>query len=112
MDATAQPFLPRFELWSDGATKRRWMRLPPGTQIDTKDPDSWQFPNGTRFWKEFTRDGVRVETRFLQKVRDAPEDWVAGGYLWNDDQSDATLSTAGAVDALGTGHDVPAAGRC
>jgi hypothetical protein len=24
------PFTPQFELWSDGAVKRRWMQLPPG----------------------------------------------------------------------------------
>src|SRR5688572_13616865 len=56
-------FRPRFELWSDGASKRRFIWLPPGTQIETSDMDEWQFPVGTKLWKEFTRDGVRVETR-------------------------------------------------
>src|SRR5262245_45194627 len=51
-------FRPRFELWSDGASKRRWIWLPPGTQIDTSDMDAWQLPVGTKLWKEFTRDGV------------------------------------------------------
>src|SRR5262245_24590879 len=32
-------FVPRYELWSDGAGKSRWMYLPEGTQIDTTDPD-------------------------------------------------------------------------
>src|SRR6185436_16418070 len=27
-------FRPRFALWSDGAQKRRFIQLPPGTQID------------------------------------------------------------------------------
>ena len=27
-------FEPRFALWSDGAAKRRWIRLPPGTAIN------------------------------------------------------------------------------
>lgn len=29
------PYRPEFELWSDGASKRRWIWLPPGTRIDT-----------------------------------------------------------------------------
>src|SRR4051812_24839823 len=42
-----RPFTPRFASWSDGATKRRWIYLPPRTQIDTRDPDAWNFPVGT-----------------------------------------------------------------
>ena len=53
------PYRPQFELWSDGASKRRWISLPPGTRIDTSDMDSWQFPEGTKLWKEFSRDNVR-----------------------------------------------------
>src|SRR5262245_59299053 len=60
-------FRPRFELWSDGALKRRFIWLPPGAQVDTSDMDSWQLPVGTKLWKEFTRDDVRVETRLLQR---------------------------------------------
>ena len=48
-------FTPAFELWSDGATKRRWIYLPPGSRIDTRDPDAWRFPTGTKLWKEFRR---------------------------------------------------------
>src|SRR5690606_34275934 len=61
-------YVPRFELWTDGAEKRRWIALPPGTRIDTSDMEDWQFPVGTKLWKEFVRDGVRVETRLLQKT--------------------------------------------
>ena len=32
-------FAPTHKLWSDGATKRRWVRLPPGTRIDTSNMD-------------------------------------------------------------------------
>src|SRR5262249_6060034 len=51
------PFQPQFVLWSDGAEKSRWIYLPPGTKIDTIDPDHWSFPVGTRFWKEFRYGG-------------------------------------------------------
>jgi hypothetical protein len=34
-------FSPQYPLWSDGASKRRWISLPPGTAIDGSDPDAW-----------------------------------------------------------------------
>src|SRR5947209_7643500 len=61
----ALPFSPQYPLWSDGAEKRRWIRLPRGTQIDARDPDHWVFPVGTRIWKEFSL-GRRLETRMLE----------------------------------------------
>src|SRR5262245_40033547 len=105
-------YRPQFELWSDGAEKRRWVWLPPGMQIDTTDMDSWLFPVGTKFWKEFRRDGGRVETRLLEKIGPGEGDWAALAYLWNDDQGDALATPFGAIDAGGTPHDVPAAGEC
>src|SRR5687767_11906636 len=64
---------PRFGLWADGATKRRWLYLPPGTTIDTSDMSYWVFPIGTKVWKEFARDGTRVETRYIEKLRPEAE---------------------------------------
>src|SRR6187397_728352 len=52
VDPRNLPFVPQYPLWSDGATKRRWIRLPEGESIDASDPDAWQFPPGTRLWKE------------------------------------------------------------
>jgi hypothetical protein len=49
-------FSPQYPLWSDGAKKRRWISLPPGTFIDASRPDAWEFPRGTRLWKEFSHD--------------------------------------------------------
>jgi hypothetical protein len=105
-------FAPRYELWSDGASKRRWVFLPPGERIDTRDMDFWQFPQGTRLWKEFIRDGVRVETRLLQKVGPGEGDWAAMAYVWNAEQTAALGTPAGATDANGTPHDVPSASQC
>lgn len=105
-----RPYAPAFELWSDGAVKRRWIWLPPGAAIDSSDPDDWQFPAGARLWKEFTRDGVRVETRLLLKTGAGEGDWVGAAYAWAGD--DAVLTAEGVKDALGTEHDVPAAERC
>jgi hypothetical protein len=105
-------YTPQFALWSDGAEKRRWMWLPPGSRIDTSDMDNWRFPEGTKFWKEFTRDGVRVETRLVQKMGPGDGDWLALAYIWSEDQRKATAAPYGAVDAAHTLHNVPAASEC
>lgn len=102
-------YRPRFELWSDGASKRRWVSLPPGARIDTSDMDTWQFPVGTKLWKEFTRDGTRVETRLLQRLS---EGWIGLAYIWQKDGSDAVAAPYGAIDVLGTPHNVPASNEC
>lgn len=112
LESRVQAYTPAFALWSDGAKKRRWIYVPKGERVDASDLDDWRFPEGTKFWKEFSRDGVRVETRLLQKIGPAEGDWSAVAYIWRPDQSDAERAPYGAVNALGTPHDVPAAGEC
>lgn len=107
-----RPYQPRFQLWSDGAEKRRWFALPPGATIDTRNMNDWVFPVGTRFWKEFTRDGVRVETRLIQRTGPGPLDWAFMAYVWNAAGTDAVATPGGVTDARGTAHDVPSADRC
>lgn len=110
LEADVHPFRPRFELWSDGATKRRWIHLPAGSRIDTSDPDDWHFPVGTKLWKEFTRDGVRVETRVLVKRGPDIGDWTMVAYVWRG--GDAWATPDGQDDVRGTLHDVPSAAQC
>jgi len=105
-------YQPAFALWSDGTSKRRWIELPPSTQIDTSDPDDWRFPLGTRFYKEFARDGHRIETRVLFKWGPADGDWSAAAYVWLEDQSDAIIAPDGARDVDAGGYDVPSAAEC
>ena len=71
-------FAPQYPLWTDGATKRRWISLPPGTAIDGSDPDAWNFPAGTRLWKEFSFNGRRIETRYLERQADGQWLYVRG----------------------------------
>src|SRR5690606_22772761 len=96
------------------AVKKRWMYLPPDEQIDTSDMDYWTYPVGTRLWKEFRRDGVRVETRLLYKYRAGvgPGSWRALAFAWNAEQTDALAALGGVDNALGTDHDVPAMVEC
>ena len=88
-------FAPQYPLWSDGAEKRRWLHLPPGTWIDASRPDAWAFPVGTRLWKEFAHAGRRIETRLIQRRADG--EWVYASYLWNAQGSDALLASAKGV---------------
>jgi hypothetical protein len=84
-------FSPQYPLWSDGTQKRRWVWLPPGTEIDASRPDQWEFPVGTRFWKEFSY-GRRIETRLIERLPD--RSWRFVAYRWNEEESDAALVPA------------------
>ena len=110
-----RPFAPQYPLWTDGAAKRRWVRLPSGTAIDVRNVDAWEFPVGTRFWKEFDFGGRRVETRMLVKV--TPARWQFASYVWNAAQTDAELAPAEGVPnvaeiAPGRKHSVPSIEEC
>ena len=108
-------FAPQYPLWTDGASKRRWISLPPGTAIDGSDPDAWVFPPGTRFWKEFSFAGRRVETRLLERLTDGQ--WRYAAYEWSADGRDARLAPGQgrrAAFPLGDGkaHAIPSVSDC
>ena len=115
VDPRNRPFAPQYPLWTDGARKTRWVQLPPGASIDAREIDRWQFPVGTRFWKEFGFDDRKVETRMLW--RSSADTWTFAAYVWNDAQTDATLAppegVPGAVEvAPGKRHSIPAREDC
>jgi mono/diheme cytochrome c family protein len=115
VDPANRAFSPQYPLWSDGAAKARWIYLPPGTAIDARDAGDWTFPVGTRFWKEFTFNGRKAETRFIWRA--AADRWVFATYVWNEGGDDAVLApdegVRGAVEiAGGRRHDIPGAGDC
>jgi hypothetical protein len=109
------PFSPQYPLWSDGATKRRWIWLPPGTHIDATQADAWDFPRGTRLWKEFAH-GRALETRYLERAADGS--WRFGSYVWNAAGTDAVLAPASglrdlpAPDAPGARYSIPSIDDC
>lgn len=93
----AMSFTPQYPLWSDGTTKRRWLRLPPGTSIDASDADAWKFPPGTRLWKEFSF-GRPIETRFIERLADGS--WRYSTYVWNEQGTEAMLAPENGILAL------------
>jgi hypothetical protein len=107
-------FSPQYPLWTDGAAKRRWISLPPGTAIDGSNPDAWVFPVGTRLWKEFSFNGQRVETRYLERRTDG---WLYAAYAWSPDGREARLvSERGRRNAYalagGRSHTIPGITDC
>ncbi len=102
------PYAPNTPLWSDGAIKSRYMALPgtggaitPAAQIGFTPTNSWQFPAGTVFVKNFdlavntTNPAAplrRLETRLL--VRDENGGVYGVTYKWRPDNSDADLLTS------------------
>ena len=112
--AEVLPFSPQYPLWSDGTRKRRWIYLPPGTAIDASHADAWEFPVGTRLWKEFGYDR-RVETRMIERLSDGS--WRFATYVWTADGSDAVLApedgiVVPVVDAPGGRYAVPGRNDC
>lgn len=111
-EAGSVAFEPTYRLWSDAAEKRRWFRLPPGTQIDTTDMDHWVFPVGTKLWKEFSLGGVLLETRLVERYGLGPDDYWMGAFVWDAGQTDAVLAPDGQENIGGTPHDAPSQETC
>jgi uncharacterized repeat protein (TIGR03806 family) len=88
-------------LFSDYAIKYRFVRLPPGTSSEYHETDVFEFPVGTIIAKTFAyladmRDPSRgrclMETRLLIH---RPDGWIGLPYVWNDEQTEATLQIIG-----------------
>jgi uncharacterized repeat protein (TIGR03806 family) len=96
------PYEVNVPLWSDGATKERYIALPAGKTIDFSVDGQWNLPVGAVLVKTFFLDAAegdvstrrRLETRFM--VHNERE-WVGYTYMWNDEQTDASLLDAAAV---------------
>jgi hypothetical protein len=127
-----RPYEPNYELWTDGAAKTRWIYIPEcGPQIDNtvdmNEPLSgdnhWDFPVGTRLFKEFAFGGLRVETRMIQRYDTGPDDWHFAAYEWDMGETEATHVPMGVTDVVDTGltdinsatpalHDIPETQDC
>lgn len=86
--------------FSDYAQSHFVMKVPPGTSIHYMPDSLFEFPVGTVLaqtlsYADAERDGARriVETRVLLRREDK---WIALPYVWNDEQTDASLELIGA----------------
>jgi cytochrome c553 len=115
IDTRNRSFSPQYPLWSDGAAKRRWVQLPAGSTIDISNPERWEMPIGAKFWKEFSFNGRRIETRLLWRT--GRDRWVFASYAWNGAQTDAELAPdTGIADVVeieaGKRHSIPSLTEC
>ncbi|HEY0552120.1 MAG TPA: chitobiase/beta-hexosaminidase C-terminal domain-containing protein [Verrucomicrobiae bacterium] len=107
-----QGFVP-YELnapfWSDGASKQRWIFVPPGTHVSFSPTNEWRFPPGTLFMKQFDlahSDEApmawhHLETRFTVVT---PTGGIVGvTYRWRDD-TNAELLTTNLLATVATQH--------
>lgn len=131
------PYSVNAQLWSDGASKERFLAIPGDGKIEFETvtypqpaPGSepgWRFPDGTVMVKTFFLDQAvkegetdkstqrrRLETRILhvERVHGTEEVgdqvWRGYTYVWNDEQTDAELCDKNGADREFTVRD-PAA---
>jgi len=115
IDPRNRRFSPQYPLWTDGLDKRRWIYLPEGAVIDGRDEHAWDFPVGTKIWKEFARGTRPIETRLLWKA--SADGWVFASYVWSADRSDATLAPESGMPGVaevapGRRHSIPSRTDC
>jgi uncharacterized repeat protein (TIGR03806 family) len=96
-------------VWSDGAVKERFFALPGTLQIafveSSGDANTWAFEDGTVLFETISMDldpgnpgsRRRIETRMTVKQENH---WLGYSYLWNDEQTDATLVDSGGADLV------------
>jgi len=115
-------------LFTDYAEKQRLIKVPAGQPITAVNDGLPQFPDGTMLVKTFyyfndktnVSKGKRlIETRILTKNNGQ---WLAGTYVWNQQQTDAVLVTGGLKTAVSwidekaslqrISHKIPSAKDC
>lgn len=100
------PYTISTPLFSDYATKHRFVRLPEGTAARYRPEEVFDFPVGTVIAKTFSYpsaagDGLHdlLETRILLHGK---KGWVGLPYIWNDDQTEARLEITGGARSVTT----------
>jgi len=107
------PYSVNAPLWSDNAEKERFIAIPGTGQIDFMAERGWGFPEGTVLVKTFSlamKEGEpgsrkRIETRLFTRQRGQ---WAGYTYIWNDEQTEATLVPAAGQDRVFTIDDANA----
>lgn len=109
------PYSVNAPLWSDGAHKERYIAIPGEGQIDYVPSRGWNLPDDSVLVKTFSLDvqagnpasRTRIETRLLVKQQG---EWAGYSYVWNDEQTDATLVAREGMDKSYTINDAKAPG--
>ena len=98
-------------LWSDGASKQRFLGLPNSTAISIDHEDDWDIPAGTVIVKNFRLNDRLVETRHLMRHPDGQ--WAGYTYEWNTANTEATRVVGGKVVVIdGQNYSFPSEEDC
>jgi uncharacterized repeat protein (TIGR03806 family) len=92
------PYKPNSELFSDYALKNRFVWMPKGVKATFNGDDNvLELPVGAALIKNFYYKNVQpnnttkiIETRIMIRKSTG---WIFANYIWNDEQSDALLTT-------------------
>lgn len=92
-------------LWSDGAVKQRWLRLPAGKKLTVGADGSFVYPPGTVFVKQFDLPkeleiagrSRHLETRVMVVGTETTYGYT---FRWNKEGTDAILVTEGTDEVL------------
>ncbi len=104
------PYKLNTSLFSDYARKLRFVTIPEGQAADYREREVLDFPVGTVLVKTFyypddmrkPQKGRRLlETRLLMHAEDG---WHALPYVWNEEQTDATLEVTGGTKVVKWRH--------
>ncbi len=99
--AGVMPYKVASPLWSDHADKGRFLRLPPGESITAIEGEPWLWPQGSLLIKTFffslDRRQPEGEARIIETrlLRLEEEGWTSYIYVWNEEQTEATLTKVG-----------------
>ncbi|QEY14656.1 hypothetical protein D0C16_00860 [Cellvibrio sp. KY-GH-1] len=93
------PYNVETQLWSDSATKERYLALPDNTKIDLASDGDFLFPVGSVLLKHFKLGDKYIETRLFARGQLG---WQGFSYEWRDDQTDATLLADGKEKTIDT----------
>ncbi|WP_254511271.1 PQQ-dependent sugar dehydrogenase [Anatilimnocola floriformis] len=100
------PYEINAEPWADGTTAKRFVALPGGAQLTTYEKTDVQV-GLIKGEFQFPTDGVLAKTIYLETEKGKPssrrrvetqvlhydvDTWKAYNYIWNDEQTDATLA--------------------
>ena len=92
-------------LFTDYAHKKRFVWMPEGSHAAySADTEVLDFPTGAVLIKNFYYENVQpgnstriIETRLMIKKADG---WIFANYVWNDDQTEATLDMDGSYTEI------------
>jgi uncharacterized repeat protein (TIGR03806 family) len=99
------PYTVNVPLWSDGASKIRYLAIPEGENITVLEDGDFELPVGSVVRKDFLMGSNLIETRLL--MHDS-QGWAGYSYRW--EGSDAVLLNGGATSE--EGWMFPSRGEC